>query len=36
MKSKLVLAGKARYVFRMLALLARYKGTTKIGDLKND
>lgn len=35
MKTELVLSGKARQVFRYLALLARYKGTTKVRDLKN-
>ncbi len=34
MKTKLRLAGQARQVFRYLALLARYKGTTKVRDLK--
>ena len=33
MKTKLRLAGKARQVFRYLALLARYKGTTKVIDV---
>ena len=34
MKTKLRLAGQARQVFRYLALLARYKGSTKVGELK--
>ena len=34
MKTKLRLAGKAVQVFRYLALLARYKGTTRVRDLK--
>jgi len=33
MKTKLRLAGKAVQVFRYLALLARYKGHLKAGDL---
>ena len=34
MKTKAVFSGKAKHVFRYLALLARYKGTTKVRDLK--
>ncbi len=35
MKTVLRFSGKAKTVFRLLALLAKHKGTTKLGDLSS-
>ena len=34
MQTKLVFSGKARQVFRYIALLARYNGAMTLGDMK--